>query len=102
AQLPPPADDFPDGVNQPPPSRSAERVRSLIDLALAHRADFLAAEKKREASNVIRRSASDRLRPHLDLTISGGYASLREGRRPDDFLVSPFTRMSGPNAVVGL
>ena len=102
AQLPPPADDFPDGINQPPPSRSPESVRSLIGLALMHRADYLAAEKKREAAGVIRRSASDRLRPQLDLTISGGYASLREGRRPDEFLASPFTRMSGPNAVVGL
>ena len=101
AQLPPPADDFPDGVNQPPPSLSPERVRSLIGLALTRRADYLAAEKTREAADVIRRSVSDRLRPQLDLTISGGYSTLREGRRPNEFLASPFTRMKGPNAVVG-
>lgn len=101
AQLPPPADDFPDGINQPPPSLSPERVRSLIGLALTRRADYLAAEKTREAADVIRRSVSNRLRPQLDLTISGGYSTLREGRRPDEFLVSPFTRMKGPNAVVG-
>ena len=101
AQLPPPADDFPDGLNQPPPSLSPERFRSLIGLALTRRADYLAAEKTREAADVIRRSVSDRLRPQLDLTISGGYSSLREGRRPYEFLVSPFERMKGPNAVVG-
>ena len=100
-QLPPPADDFPDGINQPPPSLSQERVGSLIGLALTRRADYLAAEKTREASDVIRRAVSDRLRPQLDLTISGGYSTLREGRGPDEFFVSPFARMKGPNAVVG-
>jgi len=101
AELPPPADDFPDGINQPPPALSPERVRSLIALALTRRADYLAAEKTREAAEVIRRSAGDRLRPQLDLTISGGYSTLREGRRPDEFFASPFSRMKGPNAVVG-
>ena len=61
AELPPPADDFPNGINQPPPSLSPERVRSLIALALTRRADYLAAEKTRESADVIRRSAGDRL-----------------------------------------
>ena len=101
AQLPPPSDDFPDGINQPPPSLSPERVRSLIGLALTRRADYLAAEKTREAADVLRRSVGDRLRPQLDLTISGGYSTLREGRHADEFFASPFSRMKGPNAVVG-
>jgi outer membrane protein TolC len=100
-QLPPPADDFPDGVNQPAPSIAPEKVRSLIGLALTRRADYLAADKAREAADLIRRSVSNRLRPQLDLTISGGYSTLREGRGPNEFLVSPFAGMGGPNAVVG-
>ena len=47
AQLLLPADDFPDGVNELPPSIAPERVRSLIGLALTRRADYLAAEKSR-------------------------------------------------------
>ena len=101
AQLPPPADGFPDGISQPPPSLSPERIRSLINLALTRRADYLAAEKAREAADVIRQAVSNRLRPQLDLTISGGYSSLHEGGRANEFFVSPFTRMKGPNAVVG-
>ena len=96
AQLPPPADDFPDGLNQPPPSISTERVRSLIGLALTRRADYLAAEKTREAADVIRRSVGDQLRPQLDLTISGGYSTLREGRRPDEFFGVPLRAHERP------
>ncbi|MBP7779224.1 MAG: TolC family protein [Acidobacteria bacterium] len=102
AGLPSPVDAFPDGLSEAPPSIAPDRVQALIELALARRADYLAAEKRRAAADVLRQVAGNRVRPQLDLTLSTGYSSLRAGRSPGAFLGAPFTQAAGPDAVVGM
>jgi outer membrane protein len=97
-----PADSFPDGEYQTPPSISPDRIRFYIDEALKHRADFLAIEKRRQVAELLRKSAGNKLQPRLDLALSSGYSGLQEGRRPDEVLVSPFTRAHGPDFLFGL
>ena len=101
-ELPLPADQLPDGVGETPPSLASDRLRALIDQALARRADYLAAEKKKDAADLLRRAAGSGLRPQLDLTLSGGYTGLLQGRRPDQFLGSALTRPAGPDVLIGL
>ena len=102
AAVPAPADAFPDGLVEAPPSIAPDTLRALIDLALTRRADYLAAEKKLAAADVARQLAANRVRSQLDLTLSTGYSSLRAGRGANDFLASPFTQAAGPDAIVGL
>ena len=97
-----PSDSFPEAESQEAPSLSAEGIQNQIIRALPRRADFLAAERRKEAANVLRKPAKDGLLPKLDLFLSGGYTGLHEGRRPDEFLASPFTRLGGPDMVLGL
>lgn len=100
--LPVPSDSFPDGEREIPPSISPDSIRSHIDQALKRRADFLALEKKKQAADLLRKTSRNSLLPRLDLTLSSGYAGLHEGRRPDEFLISPFTRAHGPDVLFGL
>jgi len=100
--LPMPSDSFPDGEREIPPSISSDSIRSHIEQALRLRADFLAAEKKKEAANLLRKTSRNSLLPRLDLTLSTGYAGLQEGRRPDELLISPFTNTHGPDILFGL
>ncbi|MCC7243109.1 MAG: TolC family protein [Acidobacteria bacterium] len=102
AGLPAPGDAFPDGLLETPPSRAPGAVQALIERSLTRRGDYLSAEKRRAAADVLRRVAANHVRPQLDITFSTGYASLRAGRGAGGFLGSPFTQASGPDAVVGL
>ncbi len=102
ASLPGPGDAFPDAQPDAAPSLGDGRVQAFLDLALAQRADYLAAEKRRAAADVLRRVAGNRVRPQLDLMLSTGYSSLRTGRSPGAFLGAPFTQATGPDAVVGM
>ncbi len=100
--LPAPSDAFPDDAKQKPPSTSPESLRFYVEQALQRRADLFAAESRREEADTLRKPARNNLLPQLDLTMSGGYSALQEGRRPDEFLISPFTRSRGPDFVFGL
>jgi outer membrane protein TolC len=102
ADLPKPSDSFPEEDNQEAPSISPESIRDQILRALSRRADFLAAEKRKEAASILRKPARNGLLPKMDLLLSGGYTGLQEGRRPYEFLVSPFTRQRGPDFALGL
>ena len=101
-EVPPPADSFPDGEAQAVPPSSPEGIRPYIDLALANRADYLAAEKRKQAADVLRTSARNGVLPQVDLLLSGGYAGLQEGRGAGGFLGSLYTRASGPDLLFGL
>jgi outer membrane protein TolC len=102
ATLPAPGDEFPDGLADAPPTNTPEQVQSLVDLALTRRADYLAAGKKVDAAQVVRQAAANRVRPQLDLTLSGGYSSLNPGRNPADFFASPFSEANGGDVFVGV
>jgi outer membrane protein TolC len=102
ASLAAPGDAFPDVPGEALPLRGPEAVQALVDFALTRRADYLSAEKNREAADVLRKVAANTVRPQMDLTLSTGYSSLRVGRGAGDFLGSPFAGASGPDALVGL
>ena len=71
--LPRPSDPFPDGESEVPPSVSPDSIRRYIDVALKRRADFLAAQKKTQSADVLRKASKNSLKPRLDLTLSSGY-----------------------------
>lgn len=100
-QVPPPSDGFPE-ERVVEPSFSPDRVQSYIETALANRADCLAAEKRKQAADVARRSSRNGVLPQLDLMLSGGYAGLQEGRGLGSFLDSVYTRTQGPDLLFGL
>jgi len=100
-EIPLPSDAFPDGPISEP-SASPAAVQSYIDMALASRADYQAAEKRKQAADVIKRTSRNSLRPQLDLMVSSGFAGLQEGRGPGDFLDSLYTSARGPDLLFGL
>ena len=101
-QIPRPADPFPDGKSQALLPIAPDGIRSYVDLALANRADYLAAEKRKQAADVLRIAATNGLLPQVDLVASAGYAGLQEGRAAGDYLGSLYTRASGPDLLFGI
>lgn len=101
-QLPPPADPFPAGEQRLPPGSSPDGIQPFIDLALANRADYLAAEMRRQAADVLKVSAANGVLSQVDLLLSGGYAGLQEGRSAGDYFGSLYRRASGPDLLFGL
>ncbi|MEZ5416678.1 MAG: TolC family protein [Vicinamibacterales bacterium] len=102
ATLPAPADAFPDGLTDGAAVERPETTQVLTGVALARRADYLAADKARTSADLLRRVAANAVRPQMDLTFSTGYSSLREGRGAGDLLGAPFAGAAGPDALVGL
>ena len=101
-EIPSPADSFPDGEAQAVPPSAPESIRPYIDLALGNRADYLAAEKRTQAADLVRTSARNGVLSQVDLLLSGGYAGLKEGRDAGAFLGSLYSRASGPDLLFGL
>ncbi len=100
-RIPPPADSFPEVERQPVPDSPAG-IRPYIDLALANRADYLAAEKRKQAADILRISATNGVLPKLDVVMSAGYAGLQEGRAAWDYLGSLYRSAGGPDLLFGL
>ncbi len=96
------SDPFPEGERLTPPAVSPDSIRSAIEEALKRRADYLSAEKHRESAEVLRKYSKNGLLPRLDLTFTGGYAALQDGRRPDEFLAPLFTGARGPDVILSL
>ena len=80
-QIPPPADSFPEVERQPVPDSPAS-IRPYIDLALANRADCLAAEKRKQAADILRIAATNGVLPKLDVLMSAGYRGSRRAAPP--------------------
>jgi outer membrane protein TolC len=95
ALLPPPADDFPDAP------ASVPDLDGLARLALERRSDLVSARAREVSANAILLSATDAVKPKIDLQASVGYAGLDEGAAIWTYL-SPFAvRPTGPNFTVG-
>jgi len=81
---------------------SAALVRRLTDLALARRADLLAAADKRRASQIEHDAGIKNLKPRLDLLFDVGYAGLSQGWGVDGFFSPLHRNVPGANTSVQL
>lgn len=97
-----PADALPDGERAPLPSMNENDVASWLQRSLTRRADYLSLRKRQGAFELRRDAAANRIKPQLDFRIATGYSGLQEGRRPDQFVVSPFTNLGGADVIGGL
>ncbi|MEZ5403207.1 MAG: TolC family protein [Bryobacteraceae bacterium] len=77
-------------------------LQSYITLALARRADVLAAEKRIASTDVLRAAAKNLILPRVDLQLSSGYSGLREGRGIQRYLTIPVQGLNGPDLSAGL
>jgi outer membrane protein TolC len=100
AQVPDPAEDFPETI--PAPANDPDSVRRYIVLALSQRADYLAAQKRVEAQRRLLPPATNAFRPAIDLTFSAGYSGLREGVYPNAYLAALVLGVHGIDAVGGV
>jgi|WetSurMetagenome_2_1015567.scaffolds.fasta_scaffold38242_3 outer membrane protein TolC len=100
-EVPPPSDAFP-AEPADDASLAPARVPSYVAMAIAGRADCLAAETRKRSADVARRASSNGVKPQLDLVLSTGFAGLHEGGGPREFLGSVFTRAQGPDLAFGL
>ncbi len=96
------SDSLPDGEAATLPSMNEADVARWLHRSLERRADYLSLKQRQGAFVVRRDAASNRLKPQVDLKVVTGYMGLREGRRPDQFLVSPFSHPSGLDIIAGL
>lgn len=59
-----------------------DKYSDYIDLALENRKDYLALQKSRDASYILREAARLDLRPRVDLNLNFGYQGIDSGKRP--------------------
>jgi outer membrane protein len=78
------------------------QLRSFIQLALDNRSDYIASGIRIKEQNMLVAAAKNRLLPQLNITLSGGYNGLQEGRRFKDIFDSTGNGLDGPNAAGGL
>lgn len=101
-QAPEPADEFPDATDQPLPSDSNTSMQAYLALALGHRADYLAVQRRIAERQTLVKAAENRLLPQLNLNATVGYSGLQTGRGPSEFFLATTEGVLGPNASVGL
>jgi outer membrane protein TolC len=93
------SDKLPEVPATAPP---AEDVPAMIAQSLTRRADYLAARKRQAEAEVLAGAAKNQLKPQLDLQFSTGYSGLKDGNRPDQFLLSTVGGVHGVDAVGGI
>lgn len=72
-----PADGFPSSISEL--SELEGRLPRLIDLAMKHRPDLVAARLRQDSARTLVSAAQTNLKPQLDFTVSVGYSGLAEG-----------------------
>ena len=83
-----------------PPGEDAARI--YTELALAQRADYLAARRRVDAERALLAQARNALRPAINLTISAGYRGLSEGVYPSSYLASVYRGVRGMDVAGGV
>jgi outer membrane protein TolC len=99
---PAPMDPLPVASEAPSPPTGIEAMNEVISQALLKRADFLATKKRIREADCLAAAAKNQLKPQLDLQFTVGYSGLREGTRPDQFLISPVTGIRGVDVIGGI
>jgi len=77
-------------------------VQAAIAQALGRRADYLAAKKRQGGAELLAGAAKNQLKPQLDLQFSTGYSGLKDGLRPDQYILSTIDGVHGVDAVGGI
>jgi outer membrane protein TolC len=94
-----PAEIVPTEIAAPP---SPADVKAAINQALTRRADYLAAKKRQGGAELLAGAAKNQLKPQLDLQFSTGYSGLRDGLRPDQYILSTIDGVHGVDASGGV
>jgi outer membrane protein TolC len=77
-------------------------VQAAIAQALGRRADYLAAKKRQGAADLLAGAAKNQLKPQLDLQFSTGLSGLKDGARPDQYILSTIQGVHGVDATGGI
>ena len=97
-----PVEDFPADDAQILAALGSRALQQFIDLALAQRADYLAAKKRETEQKTLLTAARNGVLPQLNLSLNSGYSSLEEGTGVLNFLGAPGHAPRGPDVGVGL
>ena len=84
-------DPLPVGTELPPPGD----LQAAISEALRRRADYLAAKKRQGEADVLTVAAKNQLKPQVDLQFSTGYSGVKDGLRPDQYILSTIGGVHG-------
>lgn len=82
----------------PPPGD----IQAAIAQALGRRADYLAAKKRQGEADLLAGAAKNQLKPQLDFQFSTGYSGLKDGMRPDQYILSTIDGVHGVDAIGGI
>jgi outer membrane protein len=92
-------DPLPAGTAVTPPRGD---IQAAIAQALGRRADYLAAKKRQREAEILAGAAKNQLKPQLDFQFSTGYSGLKDGLRPDQYILSTIGGVHGVDAVGGI
>jgi outer membrane protein len=95
------AEDFP-AASQKPPSDTLNSLEYFLQEGLKNRGDYLASERRQVEAQTLVTAAKNALLPQLNLTLSGGYAGLQEGRSVGNLFASSVGSIPGPTASGGI
>lgn len=97
-----PVEDFPADDAQVLAILNAHSLQEFYNLALAGRADYLAAKKREAEEKTLLVPARNGVLPQLNLSLSSGYSSLDEGVGISSFFAAPGRAPRGPDVGVGV
>jgi len=97
-----PVEDFPKDDGQSLVILNSHPLQQFFDLALARRADYLAAKKRETEQKTLLAPARNALLPQVNLNLSTGYSSLQEGTGTGDYFGSLGRAPRGPDLGVGV
>ena len=97
-----PVEDFPVDEAQVLAVLNAHSLQQFFEMALAQRADYLAAKKREMEEKALLAPARNGILPQLNLNLSSGYSSLDEGTGIGNFFSAPGRAPRGPDVGVGV
>jgi len=97
-----PTDDFPTDDGQSLAMLNSHTPQEFFSLALARRADYLAASKRETEERALLTPARNAILPRLNLGLSTGYSSLEEGTSIAEYLGAPGRAPRGPDVDIGI
>jgi outer membrane protein len=100
--VPNPADAFPHGEEQPLPADSSHALQYYLNQSLLHRADYLAARRRIDESQILLTGAKNGLLPQVNLSVGVGYAGLDASREYSQYFAAGASNVNGPNANFGI